>query len=123
MLRRPLFAALLVLAAPATAAAAPFGELPFQPVKGGVSCLRATGAPGELVAWAPDGARFVHATATGVADAGGVRLGPPSGCPVAAAQASGAGVVAAGRATSGANFPASAAHAPRARAGASRPFP
>src|SRR4051794_8797665 len=91
MLRRPLFAALLVLAAPATAAAAPFGELPFQPVKGGVSCLRATGAPGELVAWAPDGARFVRATAAGVADAGGVRLGPPSRCPGAAAQASGAG--------------------------------
>src|SRR4051794_4439236 len=102
MLRRPLFAALLVLAAPATAEAAPFGELPFQPVKGGVSCLRATGAPGELVAWAPDGARFVHATATGVADAGGVRLGPPSGCPVAAAQASGAGVVASGVVTSSA---------------------
>src|SRR4051794_39416852 len=81
------------VAAPA-ASAAPFGELPFQPVKGGVSCLRATGAPGELVAWAADGARFLHATPAGVADAGGVRLGPPGGCPVAAAQPNGAGVVA-----------------------------
>src|SRR3954468_22463859 len=104
MLRRPLFAALLVLAAPATAAAAPFGELPFQPVKGGVSCLRATGAPGELVAWAPDGARFVHATATGVADAGGVGVGPGprSGGAVAAAQAGAAGVLASGVVTSSA---------------------
>ena len=46
---RALAAAVAVtLALPAGAAADPFGELPFQPVAGIATCLRATGAPGEL---------------------------------------------------------------------------
>jgi hypothetical protein len=96
MLRVALFATCAALLTPAAASAAPFGELPFQPFAGGVSCLRATGAPGELAAWAPDGIRFLHATPTGLAPAGSVRLGPPSDCPVVAAQPNGAGVAAAG---------------------------
>lgn len=39
---------LTVLAFPATASAAPFGELPFQRVATGTGCLAPTGAPGEL---------------------------------------------------------------------------
>ena len=39
----------LSLVVPATASAAPFGELPFQPVNGPAVCLQATGTAGELV--------------------------------------------------------------------------
>ena len=42
--------ALLMLASlPAAADAAPFGELPVQPVAFPARCLRATGAPGEVM--------------------------------------------------------------------------
>jgi hypothetical protein len=88
--------ALLILAiAPAAAEAAPFGELPAAVVKHPARCLRATGAPGEVVRWAPDGADFAQATASGFSAPVHVPLGSEFGeCPVAAAQPSGAGVVA-----------------------------
>ena len=58
--------ALLILAAtPVAASAAPFGELSPLTVKNPARCLRATGAPGEVVRWAPGGADFVQATASG----------------------------------------------------------
>jgi hypothetical protein len=49
MLRTLLAGAGLLLLGPAVASAAPFGELPFQPVAGSATCLRATGTAGELV--------------------------------------------------------------------------
>ena len=87
--------ALLILATlPAAAGAAPFGELPFQPVAPAARCLRATGAPGEVVRWAPDGAEFLQATASGFGTPVRVALGDARlTCPVASAQPSGAAVV------------------------------
>jgi hypothetical protein len=58
---------LLVLAiAPAAAAAAPFGELPAQSVQNPARWMRATGAPGEVVRWAPQGAEFLQPTGAAV---------------------------------------------------------
>jgi hypothetical protein len=95
MLRRSLFATILVLAAPATASAAPFGELPSTAVSGSATCLRATGAPGELVRSSPSGARFLNVTSAGATDAGGVVTGVASAeCPRVAARPNGAGIVA-----------------------------
>ncbi|MDA0161425.1 hypothetical protein OM076_14200 [Solirubrobacter ginsenosidimutans] len=48
-MRRALLVAALVLSAPGTAAASPFGELPPRAIHDDPACLRATGAPGELV--------------------------------------------------------------------------
>lgn len=56
MYRLPLLVAIGFLIVAGSASAAPFGELPFTPVTGSVSGLRATGAPGELVR-STDGAR------------------------------------------------------------------
>ncbi len=95
-MRAFLAALALTLAAPASAAAAGFGELPLQTVQPGAVCVRATGAPGELVRWTPRGARIVAATAAGLGGSTPVPLGGDvHGCPVAAAQPGGAGVVAA----------------------------
>jgi hypothetical protein len=87
--------ALLILAiTPAAAHAAPFGELPPLTVEHPARCLRATGAPGEVVRWAPDGADFQQATATGFSAPVHVTLGGRFGeCPRATAKPSGAGVV------------------------------
>ena len=48
-MHRPALALLILAAAPASAAAAPFGELPPLVVRSPARCLRATGAPGEVV--------------------------------------------------------------------------
>src|SRR3954466_14914896 len=87
--------ALLVLAAtPAAASAAPFGELLPLTVKSPARCLRATGAPGEVVRWAPGGADFLQETASGFGAPVHVELGDSFGdCPRAVAQPGGAGVV------------------------------
>ena len=87
--------ALLILAAtPAAASAAPFGELPPLTVASPARCLRATGAPGEVVRWAPGGADFVQATASGFGAPVHVALGDGFGdCPLAMAQPSGAAIV------------------------------
>jgi hypothetical protein len=90
-----LLAVLGFLAVAAPASAVPFGELPFTPVAGSATCLRATGAPGELVRSSPTGARFMTVSPAGVAEAGGVTTGVASQqCPQAAARPGGAGVVA-----------------------------
>src|SRR3954465_11748272 len=87
--------ALLVLAAlPAAASAAPFGELPPLTVKRPGRCLPATGAPGEVARWAPDGAELVQATASGFGASVHVKLGQSYGeCPIVVAQPSGAAAV------------------------------
>src|SRR4051812_35770224 len=87
--------ALLILAAiPAAASAAPFGELSPLTVRSPARCLRATGAPGEVVRWAPGGADFAQATASGFGAPVHVTLGDGFGdCPLAMAQPSGAAVV------------------------------
>src|SRR3954467_14846031 len=46
---------LLTLLLPATAAAAPFTELPFRSVPTAAVCVRATGVPGELLRWTRGG--------------------------------------------------------------------
>ena len=94
MSRIALIAALL-LALPASAAAAPFGELPFRPVSGAATCLQATGAPGELTRWVAGGAEVLQARPDGLVPVATVALGKVDDCPVAAADASGAGVLAA----------------------------
>jgi len=93
VIRLPL--ALLILAVlPAAADAAPFGELPVQPVAFPARCLRATGAPGEVVRWAPEGAEFLQATASGFGAPVKVALGDAEiRCPVAVAQPGGAAAV------------------------------
>jgi hypothetical protein len=87
-------ALLVVLVLPSSAAAAPLGELPFQPVRAGAACLAPTGAPGELSRWAEGGAEILVAGAGGLGRPLKVPFGALPGCPRAAADASGAAVVA-----------------------------
>ena len=83
-----------LLLLPAAADAAPFGELAPLTVKSPGRCLRATGAPGEVVRWVPDGAEMVQATASGFGASVHIKLGDSFGeCPIAVAQPSGAEVV------------------------------
>jgi hypothetical protein len=87
-------ALLILAAAPAAASAAPFGELAPLTVAHPARCLRATGAPGEVVRWAPGGADFLQATGSGFGAPVHVPLGDGFGdCPLATAQPSGAAVV------------------------------
>ncbi|HEY6890356.1 MAG TPA: hypothetical protein VI300_21305, partial [Solirubrobacter sp.] len=60
---------------PATASAADFGALPPLPVTPAARCVRPTGAPGEVVRWAPGGADLIQATPTGFGAATRVALG------------------------------------------------
>jgi len=79
----------------ATASAAPFGELPFAAVASTATCLRATGAPGELVRSSGRGARFLTVGPGGIAESGSVTTGVAQGdCPQVAARPNGAGVIA-----------------------------
>src|SRR3954469_11103290 len=89
-------ALVIALAAPASAPGAPLGELPFQRVAHGTACLAPTGAPGELSRWAEGGAEVLAAEADGLGRPTLVALGELPGCPRAAADASGAAVVAGG---------------------------
>jgi hypothetical protein len=75
-------------------AAAPFGELPYRPVAQTVTCLRATGTPGELTRWVPGGAELMRATRDGLASGARIALGTPATCPVLATQPGGAGIAA-----------------------------
>src|SRR3954447_7318949 len=87
---------LLGAALPATASAAPFGELPFRPVAGSAKCLDTTGAPGELVRDTDSGSELLRATATGLTSLGTAAPAGEGGflCAHAATAASGAGVIA-----------------------------
>lgn len=94
MLRVALFA-IAALFMPAAASAAPFGELPFAATGATATCLRATGAPGELVRSSRTGARFLQAGAAGIADSVLVETGTPQGeCPQVASRPNGAAVIA-----------------------------
>ena len=93
MPRLPLALAFLLLI-PATAGAAPFGELPFETLQSPARCLRATGVPGELVRWARDGAEVFQANRSGFGAPVHVVLGEaPAICPIVAAQPSGAALI------------------------------
>jgi hypothetical protein len=92
---RVLAAPALMLAMPAAASAAPFNELPFQPVSGGAACLRPTGAPDELVRWYPGGAEVLTVGPSGLAAQARVPLGRRIACPEMASDRSGAAIVAA----------------------------
>jgi len=85
---------LIALVVPGLAAAAPLGELPFQRVSHGAACLAPTGAPGELSRWAEGGAEVLAGGVDGLGRPAPVPLGKLPGCPRAAADASGAAVVA-----------------------------
>ena len=87
-------AVVVALALPASAGAAPFGELPFQRVPDGAACLRPTGAPGELSRWAKGGAEVLTASSGGFGRAVLVPFGELPGCPRVAGDATGAAVVA-----------------------------
>ena len=89
------FALFAALALPASAAAAPFGELPFQHAPAGTTCLAATGAPGELSRWAEAGMELLAADANGLGHSALVPFGELPGCPRVAADPSGAAVAAA----------------------------
>ena len=89
---RLLVALVLLLAAPAGASAAPFGELPSQRT-GIANCVRATGAPGELVRRSNGGAAVLQAGATGLTQVAELAA-DSTDCPQAAARPGGAGIVA-----------------------------
>ena len=61
-----LIAAAVALLAPGGAAAAPFGELPSGRSRGAATCLRATGAPGELVRQTKASVVLLRADASGL---------------------------------------------------------
>ena len=84
----------LFVALPASVAAAPLGELPFQHVPDGAACLAPTGAPGELSRRDAGDTVVVSAGADGLGRPALVPFGELPGCPRAAADASGAAVVA-----------------------------
>jgi hypothetical protein len=85
----------LAVLAPASASAAPFAEVPFAATAATATCLRATGAPGELVRSSRTGARFLQAGAGGIAESGFVETGAPQGeCPPVASRPNGAAVIA-----------------------------
>jgi hypothetical protein len=84
----------LAILAASPASAAQFGELPFQPLQSPARCLQATGVPGELVRWAPDGVEVFQATRSGFGPPAHVVLGEASGvCPIVVSQPSGAALI------------------------------
>jgi hypothetical protein len=88
-------ALVVALLTPATAQAASFGELAPQPLQAPARCLQATGVPGELLSWAPDGAELFQATRAGFSPPAHVVLGEaPDACPLVATQPTGAGLIA-----------------------------
>ncbi|RKQ91127.1 hypothetical protein C8N24_0944 [Solirubrobacter pauli] len=92
---RAILITLAVLAFPAGASAAPFGELPFQSAGGAAACLRPTGAPGEVVRWVRGGVQTMTARADGLHPTGGVPLGTSTRCPDVTGHPNGAAVLAA----------------------------
>ncbi|WP_028062523.1 hypothetical protein [Solirubrobacter soli] len=94
MLRTLLVSAGLLACVPAAASASPFGELPFQPVSGTATCLRATGTPGELIRQSEENIEALDASATGLTPAATLAAGGISGCADAASWAGGGSVVA-----------------------------
>jgi hypothetical protein len=94
MLRSLVLVAGLSLALTAPASAAPFNELPFQPVSGGAACLRPTGAPGELVRWYDGGVEVLTVQPSGLVRQARVPLGRRLHCPEVASDPNGAAILA-----------------------------
>ena len=95
MKRSLLTLAVLLALPPAAASAAPFGEVAFRPVGGTAACLRATGAPGELVRSTSTGVQFLQASAGGLTPVADVAAeGSVAACPQAAARPNGARILA-----------------------------
>ena len=94
MIRRLIAVLATALVLPSAASAASFAELPYTSAPRGVSCLRPTGVPGELLAWAPEGVQLRQATAGGLTPTATVALGHLQYCPVVAGRPNGAAVVA-----------------------------
>lgn len=88
-----LLSAALLLAVPASARA-DFAEAPTYDHLGDISCLAPTGLPGELAIGSTSGARFLHATRTGLVAAGDVKAGEGFHCGTIAGRPSGAGLIA-----------------------------
>lgn len=82
------------LIAPAGASAAAFGELPFRPVSGAATCLRATGAPDELVRQTQKGLEFLTVTSAGLAPGDVLAADGINGCAAVRARPGGAGLMA-----------------------------
>ena len=73
---RPLVALVLLLAAPASASAAPFGELPSIATTTFADCTRATGAPGEIVQRINGGAAVQRLGPSGLTEVAALRRTP-----------------------------------------------
>jgi hypothetical protein len=85
----------MLAALPATASAAPFGELPFVALSGAAECVRAPGPPGLLARTQGRGVRFMLAGAAGLTPADSATLGGQAfPCAEVAVAPSGAGVIA-----------------------------
>jgi len=84
----------LLVLVPATASAAPFGELPFRPVSGTATCLRATGTPGELVRQSEQTVQLVTASPAGLTAGATLAADGIRGCAETASWAGGGGLVA-----------------------------
>ena len=67
--------------------------LPLRPVEGVATCVRVTGAPGELSRWTRSGVELLRADT--LAARGEVRLGGTGECPQVASQPNGAAIAAA----------------------------
>jgi hypothetical protein len=94
MLRLVLPALGLSLLVPATASAAPFGELPFRAVNGSATCLRATGTPGELVRQTKTAVQLLKATPAGLEPSTALPADSIADCAEVVTRPSGAGLVA-----------------------------
>src|SRR5689334_16221216 len=94
MLRAALLVSVCLLASAPAASAAPFGELPFQPVSGTATCLRPTGTPGELIRQTRSGIQVIDASSTGLTNAATLAAGGISGCADAASWPGGGSVIA-----------------------------
>src|SRR4051812_12929309 len=85
---------LVVLLIPASASAAPLGEVPPLDLRGDQYCVRATGVPGELAVPTPNGMRLVQATRDGLRADRELKLGASFDCGTVAGNANGATVIA-----------------------------
>src|SRR5690349_1654970 len=90
---RALIPLLVGLLLPASASAAPLGEVAPLALRGDGDCVAATGTPGELATHAAEGVRFLSATRSGLALGPFVGFTGSSTCPAVATRASGAGVI------------------------------
>ncbi len=99
-MRRGLAVAALALILPATARAAPFGELPSRLPRDGVSCLQATGEPGTLAhnegldRGFPSSTTLLRADATGLRPGAALPAAPYGSCNQLALRPNGTGVAA-----------------------------